>query len=76
MLGRTIQNYRIEELLGEGGMGTVYKASDTVLRRSVAIKMLHQHLVRDTTFMERFRNEAILSAQLNHPNVTTLYNFL
>jgi len=76
MLGRTIQNYRVEELLGEGGMGTVYKASDTVLRRSVAIKMLHQHLVRDTTFMERFRNEAILSAQLNHPNVTTLYNFL
>ena len=76
MLGRTIQNYRIEELLGEGGMGTVYKASDAVLRRSVAIKMLHQHLVRDTTFMERFRNEAILSAQLNHPNVTTLYNFL
>ena len=76
MLGRTIQNYRVEELLGEGGMGTVYKASDTILRRPVAIKMLHQHLIRDTTFMDRFRNEAILSAQLNHPNVTTLYNFL
>jgi eukaryotic-like serine/threonine-protein kinase len=76
MLGRTIQNYRVEELLGEGGMGTVYKASDIVLRRPVALKMLHPHLVRDTTFMERFRNEAILSAQLNHPNVTTLYNFL
>ncbi|MCE6991374.1 serine/threonine-protein kinase [Dyadobacter sp. CY323] len=75
MLGRTIQNYRVEELLGEGGMGTVYKATDTVLRRHVALKMLHNHLVRDSTFMDRFQNEAILSAQLNHPNVTTLYNF-
>lgn len=76
MLGRTIQHYRIEELLGEGGMGTVYRATDTLLRRSVAVKMLHPHLLRDTTFMERFRNEAVLSAQLNHPNVTTLYNLL
>lgn len=76
MLGRTIQNYRVEELLGEGGMGTVYRATDTVLKRSVAVKMLHGHLVRDISFMERFQNEAILTAQLNHPNVATLYNFL
>ncbi|AXE19436.1 hypothetical protein DR864_17645 [Runella rosea] len=76
MIGRTLHNYHIEELLGEGGMGTVYRATDTFLRRSVAIKMLHPHLLRDTTFMERFRNEAVLSAQLNHPNVATLYNFL
>ncbi len=76
MIGRTIQNYHIEELLGEGGMGTVYRATDTLLRRPVAIKMLHPHLLRDSTFMERFRNEAVLSAQLNHPNVATLYNLL
>lgn len=76
MIGRTIQNYRIEELLGEGGMGTVYRATDTLLRRSVAIKMLHPHLLRDATFMERFKNEAVLSAQLNHPNVAVLYNLL
>jgi eukaryotic-like serine/threonine-protein kinase len=76
MIGRTLQNYHIEELLGEGGMGTVYRATDTFLRRPVAIKMLHPHLLRDATFMERFRNEAVLSAQLNHPNVATLYNFL
>lgn len=75
MLGRTIQNYRLEEMLGEGGMGTVYKATDTLLQRQVAIKMLHQHLVRDEGFMARFYNEAILSAKLNHPNVATLYNF-
>jgi serine/threonine-protein kinase len=42
----------------------------------VAVKMLHPHLLRDNTFMERFRNEAVLSAQLNHPNVSTLYNLL
>lgn len=76
MIGRTIQNYRIEELLGEGGMGTVYRATDILLRRPVAVKMLHPHLLRDSTFMERFRNEAVLSAQLNHPNVSTLYNLL
>lgn len=76
MIGRTLHNYHIEELLGEGGMGTVYRATDTFLRRPVAIKMLHPHLLRDTNFMERFRNEAVLSAQLNHPNVATLYNFL
>ncbi len=76
MIGRTLHNYHIEELLGEGGMGTVYRATDTFLRRPVAIKMLHPHLLRDATFMERFKNEAVLSAQLNHPNVATLYNFL
>lgn len=76
MIGRTIQNYHVEELLGEGGMGTVYRGTDTLLRRPVAIKMLHPHLLKDSTFMERFRNEAVLSAQLNHPNVATLYNLL
>jgi eukaryotic-like serine/threonine-protein kinase len=76
MIGRVIQNYRIEELLGEGGMGTVYRATDTLLQRPVALKMLHTHLLRDVTFFERFRNEAVLSARLNHPNVATLYNFI
>ncbi|RFS16959.1 serine/threonine-protein kinase [Emticicia sp. C21] len=76
MIGQKIQNYNVEELLGEGGMGTVYRATDTLLQRSVAVKILHPHLVRDTTFFERFRNEAILSAKLNHSNVAVLYNFL
>ncbi len=53
----------------------MYKATDMVLQRPVALKMLHAHLTRDTVFMERFRNEAVLLARLNHPNVTTLYNF-
>ncbi len=76
MIGNKIQNYRIEEMLGEGGMGTVYRATDTLLKRSVAIKVFHQHLLRDASFIERFSNEAVLSAQLNHPNVATLYNLL
>ncbi|MFN4146756.1 MAG: protein kinase domain-containing protein [Runella sp.] len=76
MIGRTLQHYRIEELLGEGGMGTVYRATDTLLQRPVAIKTLHAHLLRDSSFMERFRNEAVLSAQLNHPNVTALYSLV
>lgn len=70
-----IRNYHIENLIGEGGMGVVYKATDQTLERTVAIKILHNHLVRDPVFYERFRNEAILLARLNHPNVTTLYNF-
>ena len=70
-----IRNYKIENLIGEGGMGVVYRATDTTLERTVAVKILHNHLVKDPVFYERFRNEAILLARLNHPNVTTLYNF-
>lgn len=71
----TLRNYTIQNRIGEGGMGVVYKASDTVLERIVAIKVLHNHLVKDSIFYDRFRNEAVLLARLNHPNVTTLYNF-
>ncbi|MVM36933.1 protein kinase [Spirosoma sp. HMF3257] len=76
MKGRLIHHYRVESLLGEGGMGTVYKATDTHLERPVAVKMLHTHLVNQTSFMERFRNEALILARLNHPNIAVVYNFL
>lgn len=76
MKGRQIHHYRIESLLGEGGMGTVYQAVDIHLERSVAIKMLHPHLVNQTSFMERFRNEAMILARLNHPNIAVVYNFI
>ena len=75
MIGQVIHNYRIEKLLGEGGMGVVYKGLDMTLQRPVAIKLLHSHLTRDSVFFDRFKNEAILLAHLSHPNVTTLYNF-
>lgn len=76
MKGRLIHYYRVESLLGEGGMGTVYRAHDTHLERPVAVKMLHTHLVNQVSFMERFRNEALILARLNHPNIAVVYNFL
>ncbi|GAB2800071.1 hypothetical protein GCM10027275_52600 [Rhabdobacter roseus] len=75
MIGQSIQQYRIEELLGEGGMGTVYRGTDTTLDRPVAIKVLHSHLLRDGSFLDRFRNEAIILGRLNHPNIANLYSF-
>ncbi|GAB3698375.1 hypothetical protein GCM10027592_23380 [Spirosoma flavus] len=76
MRGRLIHHYRVESLLGEGGMGTVYQATDTHLERPVAMKMLHTHLVNQASFTERFRNEAMILARLNHPNIAVVYNFL
>ncbi|WP_375447111.1 serine/threonine protein kinase [uncultured Fibrella sp.] len=74
-IGQTILHYRVEELIGEGGMGTVYRGRDLNLDRSVAMKVIYRHLLKDPTTLDRFRNEAIILAQLSHPNVAGLYNF-
>jgi eukaryotic-like serine/threonine-protein kinase len=76
MIGQKIQNYRIDSLLGEGGMGTVYKATDMVLGREVALKMLHTNLTKQAQFLERFKNEAQVLARLTHPNIAVLYNYI
>lgn len=76
MVGRKIGQFHIEEELGVGGMGTVYKARDTRLNRHVAIKALHPHVLRDSQAYRRFKNEAQVSAQLSNPNVATLYDFI
>jgi serine/threonine-protein kinase len=76
MIGTEIANYRIVEKLGEGGMGTVYKAIDTQLDRPVAIKALNPELSRNPTLVERFRTEARAQAQMHHTNLATLYTFL
>jgi serine/threonine-protein kinase len=76
MIGKEIANYRITELLGEGGMGVVYKAIDLNLDRAVAIKVLNSDLVRNPELVERFRAEARAQANLNHTNLATLYSFL
>lgn len=73
MIGQIIGNYKIEEKLGEGGMGAVYKGIDTMLDREVAIKALKPELARQTSIVERFRKEAVTLAKLNHPNIATLY---
>ena len=70
---RTIAHYRISAKLGEGGMGTVYRATDTKLDREVAIKVLPADLAEDPGRMARFTREAKVLASLNHPNIASIY---
>src|SRR5580700_10154670 len=73
---KTIGQYEIRELLGEGGLGQVHAAFDTVLQRNVAMKSLRPEMLSDTNFVERFRAEATSLARLNHPNITTIYSLI
>ena len=67
MLGRTLNRYRIEAKLGEGGMGVVYQARDTTARTVVAVKMLPPRQVADADRKQRFIQEARAASALNHP---------
>jgi serine/threonine-protein kinase len=73
---KTIGQYEIGELLGEGGIGQVHAAFDTVLQREVAMKSLRPEVLSDANFVERFRAEATSLARLNHPNITTIYSLI
>ncbi len=73
-MSQMIGQYEIRALLGEGGIGQVHAAFDTILQREVAMKSLRPELLSDSNFVERFRAEATSLARLNHPNITTLYS--
>src|SRR5512139_151257 len=75
LVGQNLGRYKILSLLGEGGMGAVFKGRDETLKRDVAIKVMSPQLARQTNFQERFLQEARTVARLSHPNIVQIYDF-
>jgi serine/threonine-protein kinase len=76
LVGSRVGAYEITRRLGEGGVGQVFKGVDVMLKREVAIKVLHHEFASDPLFVQRFSREAQLHAKLSHPNIATVHAFL
>ncbi len=76
MIGEIIGQYKIVRKIGEGGMATVYEAVHVRLGKRVAVKILNEELVRKTTIRQRFENEARIMAELNHPNIVNIFDYV
>ena len=74
-IGKRLDHFRVDMLLGEGGMGSVYRAFDVNLARPVALKVMHSHLTRQEEFQQRFLQEAQAAARLSHPAIVDIYHF-
>jgi serine/threonine protein kinase len=75
LVGQTLNRYQILSLLGEGGMGAVYKGHDMTLQRDVAIKVMHAHFAQNKDFQGRFLQEARTAARMDHPGIVQVYDF-
>ncbi|MCA9939617.1 MAG: protein kinase, partial [Anaerolineales bacterium] len=75
LVGKQIERYRIDALLGQGGMGAVYLAYDLNLTRLVSLKVMHEHLGREPEFRQRFWKEAQVAARLDHAAIVRVYDF-
>ena len=73
--GQLIANrYQVISLVASGGMASVYLANDQVLERNVALKVIHPHLAKDKSFVDKFQREAKMAAQLSHPNLVNVFD--
>ena len=66
--------YRVTAKIGHGGMADIYEATDIIKKTTVAIKMIRDDVMLDSTNLKRFENEALIAASLNHPNIVKVYN--